>query len=516
MKRILVLLMVSVMLLFTACGNENNTDTQISSVSNSTDSENNSSVGNVNNGDVVHIKTPEDMLALAERVNNGEKTLSAVLDADIDMSVICGPSIGNWTPINGMEGDFDGNGHKISNLYCIQSSSVAPFSDFKGNIRNLEIVDVVMESTEKKAAGLLLGFGDDSGRVVENCRVSGSVKGYEEAGGITTYIGRNNSIVNSVNEAHVEAGYYKGGSLYGSAGGIISRENNYNGDMEYFRTIRGCINKGEITLKGKYAGGIIGSCSDKFLIEDCINEGKVNDNLDLDLEEEEIECYVGGIAGGVGKNTIINRCINKGEISGCYIVGGIAGSSYAIINCANHGNVEAIGRGGYACGISAKTIPGIVNCYNTGTITTESFATGIGGSSSQLVVNNYMRTDKVVNVYNYGTVTYSGDKYVNLTDVVPWGDDALMNSWSRKGCIVSLKDKDHDSDQEEYGTAETEFKNGTVLNELNSAVENINNNIFTQYDEVTRLYLEESKKECDYEIDKWIAGADGLPKFEWE
>lgn len=491
-KKIFCTLLTCCLLLsLAACGNGNSTNTDNLSVSNSADAEN-----NAKGGDIVHIKTPEDLLALAERVNNSEKNVSAVLDADINMSGICGPSVGNWTPIKSMEGDFDGNGHKISNLYCVQSDSAAPFTDFRGSIKNLEIADVVMESTEGKAAGLLTGFGGNGG-VIENCRVSGSVKGYKEAGGITTYIGKN-SIVNSVNEAYVEAGYYEKARLHGYAGGIISSQT--SGVAQDSGTIRGCVNKGEINATGKYAGGIIGYCSDKVCIEDCVNEGNVHVGLDDFVGDN----YIGGIAGNVGETTLINRCINTGEISGNDKVGGIAGfSNYAIINCANHGNVNATSFNA-AYGIVSNAKIGFVNCYNTGKITTTAYAVGLGNSSSCVEAN----------LYNYGTVTYSSDKYINLTDAVSWGDYALMNVWSRKGCVISAED--HDSDQEKYGTLETEFKDGTVLNELNSAVENINSSTFTQYDETVKMYLEKFKEECDYEMSTWVAGSDGLPKFEWE
>lgn len=446
---------------------------------------------------VVHIKTPEDFASFAERVNNGEKTLSAVLDADIDMSGICGPSLGNWTPINGMEGTFDGNGHVISNLYCIQSEVASAFGEFSGVLQDLELKDVVMESTEKYAAGLvrsLVGSG-----VIKNCSVSGSVKGYKEAGGITTYTSDNTLIENCINESAVEGGYYdsKKISYQGYAAGIVSSPSG--------GTVRGCVNRGEITGTGLSAGGILGGSDIRyFYLEDCTNEGKVQNIAGKEL----LERYVGGIAGYAGENTLITRCVNKGEISGSYYTAGIvAYSSYVVINCANHGNVTAQTNDGRAYGITFTAIAGMVNCYNTGTVTAERFATGLGYSPRVMEVN----------LYNYGTVTCTGSSYAVLTDAFPFSsggaDSGLFNVWSKEGCVILPEGHDGDS-QTGCGTQETAFTDGTILDALNSAADNLNSGSIDQYE--GKSILERFREECDAELSKWVSGSDSLPHFEWE
>lgn len=437
----------------------------------------------------VHIKTPEDLAFFAERVNNGEKTLNAVLDADIDMSGICGSALGSWTPIDGMEGSFDGGGHAISNLYCVRSEAASAFGEFSGVMKNLELRDVVMESTEKYAAGLvrsLVGNG-----VIENCSVSGSVKGYKEAGGITTYTSDDTLIENCVNEASVEGGYYDSEKIAfkGYAGGIVSSPSG--------GTVRGCVNRGEITGTGLSAGGILGGSDIRyFYLEDCRNEGKVQ-NI---AEKELLNRYAGGIAGFAGENTLINRCINAGEVSGKHLTAGIVGySSYVVINCANYGNVTASTSDGQAYGIAATAVAGLVNCRNTGAITAERFASGLGSSPRVMAVN----------LYNYGTVTCAGGSYAVLTDT----NSGLFNVWSKEGCIVLPEGHDGDS-KTEYSTPETSFTDGTVLDALNSAADNLNSGSIGQYE--GQNILEQFKEECSAELSKWAAGPDGLPQFEWE
>lgn len=430
----------------------------------------------------VHIKTAEDMLNFAERVNAGEVTLNAILDNDIDMSGVCGSSIGNWIGINGLEGEFDGNGHVISNIYCVDSSSVAVFFNLKGSVKNLELQDVVMISSEKNAAGLVYTLWG----TVENCLVSGSVTAHEYAGGIVYYTYKGSSIVDCVNEAAVEGGTYNAFSYTGGAAGIAAHIRE-GGD------IVGCVNKGSIVSSGESAGGIFGQSYQQVnLVEECVNEGDVH-GVD----------YIGGIGGYAGPYTTVNRCVNKGNVSGayerfmCYAAGIVAYSSNVIVNCANHGNVEV--DSGSAYGLTSNAVEGLVNCYNIGDVICgqSGYATAIGYSSSAVDVN----------LYNYGAVICTGTSGV-LTDGFPSGlggaSSGTLNCWSREGCIEVSEDFSSNHIDIGCATAEEDFTNGTVLTELNGAVEKLNGGELQ--------YLEDS----GVTFSGWTTGADGLPCFDWE
>ena len=69
------------------------------------------------------ISTSQHLVELAEEVNNGTDFHDEFfsLTNDIDLSDVCGNSLGNWAPIgsvnNYFDGTFLGNNHTISNLY---------------------------------------------------------------------------------------------------------------------------------------------------------------------------------------------------------------------------------------------------------------------------------------------------------------------------------------------------------------------------------------------------------------
>lgn len=92
---------------------------------------------NASNG-VYEIDTPEELVALSRLTNGDTTALDAVgasdalsfngevinLMADIDLGSYCGKIAGNWIPIKGFMGTFDGKNHTISNLYSNISDTI--------------------------------------------------------------------------------------------------------------------------------------------------------------------------------------------------------------------------------------------------------------------------------------------------------------------------------------------------------------------------------------------------------
>ena len=453
---------------------------------------------------LVHIKTPEELAAFAERVNNGETALSAVLDADLDMSGICGPSAGSFTPIMSFEGEFDGGDHIIANLYCVQAKGTAAlFDSLKGTVKNLRLENAVVESAEGYAAGVAGGL---SGRI-ENCSVSGSVKAYKYAGGIVIDLYRDSVVSDCVNEAEVCGGYFdeEKHCLKGAAAGIAAwpREGG---------VITGCVNRGAVTGNGNMAAGIAGYCEKgHILIESCVNEGSVQGRSGIAQLGSwgQNENYVGGIAGYAGENTVVTKCINNGSVFGTGFVGGIAAASgNFIINCANHGRLEA-SEGGQVSGIATEAIKGLLNCYNTGEITCDQYACGIGASARAVEIN----------LYNYGTIICTSNEGV-LTDAFPWSSggavSGLLNTYAKENCIV-VPDGSQDkfSIQAGNGASDEDFTGGTILNALNEAVEGINGDLTIDFGGF-QDDIEEMKEDENFELSAWVAGPDGLPRFDWE
>ena len=125
------------------------------------------------------------------------------------------------------------------------------------------------------------------------------------------------------------------GNVIGSGfniGGIV-------GGTESSLSIENCTNTGNIISKHEdseeeiYIGGIIGGCGIRASIEikSCINKGNVSAK----------GTFVGGISGYVG--SFIN-CVNQGNIEGASYIGGIAPLIFGEIkNVSNTGKVYAKG-----------------------------------------------------------------------------------------------------------------------------------------------------------------------------
>lgn len=463
--------------------------------------------GGDNNDGMIHIKTPEDMAAFAERVNNGETTLCAVLENDIDMSTVCGADVGSWTAIKDFEGEFDGQEYTIQNLYMVQTDTAALFNSLNGTVKNLNLENAVIESTEGNAAGISSGLS--FGGKIENCCVSGNIKGYEYAGAIATDIYKDTVVADCVNEADVSGGYFDEESHYlkGAAAGIVAwpREGG---------TITGCINRGAITGNGNMTAGIVGHCEKgNILIENCVNEGSIQGRTGVAQLGSwgDNENYIGGIAGYAGANTVITKCVNNGSVSGTGRIGGIAGESgNYIINCANHGELEAT-EGGEVYGITRTAIEGLLNCYNTGNLTCDGYACAIGYASNAVEVN----------LYNFGTVTCTSDSGV-LTDGFPWSMggavSGLLNTYSRENCIIvpsSFQDGSPSSIQAGNATPDSAFTDGTILNAFNETVADVNGSLSGDYGGLDS-YIMELKDSEYFELSTWKTDEQGFPCFEWE
>ncbi len=166
----------------------------------------------------------------------------AKLTADIDLSSVCGETIGNWTPIGTEDykyrGVFDGDGHKISNLYINSTTfNQGLFGDNYGSIKNLTVSGCV-RSTGSCVGGVV---GLNEGHI-SNCTNLCSVSGAWTVGGI--------------------AGHSKG----------------WDGDdeIEWETTITNCTNKGIINLTQNtnytnYYGSIAGVIDEICTVSNCID-----------------------------------------------------------------------------------------------------------------------------------------------------------------------------------------------------------------------------------------------------
>ena len=156
---------------------------------------------------------------------------------------------------------------------------------YKGTFdgKNHEISGLTI-STEATNKGL---FGLVNGATIKNLRVDGKV-----ICGTKNYIG---GIVGKMQSGTIENCSFSGTVKGGYAGGIVG---GLNGDC----TITGCANTASVT--GTTAGGILGYWKTKATIQSCYNTGAINGSS-----------RTGGIAGQLNTG-VISDCYNIGEITG--------------------------------------------------------------------------------------------------------------------------------------------------------------------------------------------------------
>lgn len=177
--------------------------------------------------------------------------------------------------------------------------------------------------------------------------------------------------------------------------GVGIKPNIFNGTFDGRNlTVSGLyINEdGEWNSQKRY-WGLFGYAGEKAVIKNITVDGIISVNKSNDVKSKAVppvydsNAYIGGIVGW-SQGASIGNCHNKAEISAVddYIyAGGIAGVLHdgMIERCSNSGNVYLDAAWGYAGGICGSmegmsadaTI--IINCSNTGSITSKDIASGI-------------------------------------------------------------------------------------------------------------------------------------------
>lgn len=177
------------------------------------------------------VKTAEELLALGEM----EEVGYVRLDADIDMSGVTGKSC----IIQKLTGEFDGNGHTISNLELEgkANASIGFISELKGNVLEVNFESISIEDgiSNGSIVGIIAGsIPEGSNVLIEKCAVNGK-------------------ITNKTS-----------GSIY--IGGLIGRAGMTNSDTDL--KITSCISDVTIAcVSNNYAGGILGFAQYKATVD---------------------------------------------------------------------------------------------------------------------------------------------------------------------------------------------------------------------------------------------------------
>ena len=337
------------------------------------------------------IKTLAELKLFRDRVNSGT-TYQGVTITQISDINIGGSSSGNWIPINGFNGTYNGNNHTINGLYINHKTSNMSNMGLFGVtnsttiIKNLNISGASIYSNSQKV-GILAGHNRGT---IENVNIqNGYVTSLYKAGGICG-INEGGRIISCKNNATVN--YIKttgkGDASGWNIGGIVGE--NINNSSK----ISKCINTGSVTgIHG--VGGICGS--GHGTIELSVNKGTVTST---ESSPEDGYSMIGGIIGFAAyESTItISNCYNTATISSVNDAGGIVGDAVGdggkvtIQNCYNRGNVSAPQNKGGILGL--KNQNGTLTITNSFWLSGTGPSYGIGWNGSTNNANNIGATPK--------------------------------------------------------------------------------------------------------------------------
>jgi hypothetical protein len=146
----------------------------------------------------------------------------------------------------------------------------------------------------------------NSGGVIENLIVSGTVKGTTAAGSVGGICDRNYTSGSTIRNCWNKATVSHDASGMVSVGGIVG--GNYG-------SITNCYNTGEITghgngfnlLYGLYGGGIVGACNAES-ITNCYNTGNIHTTETPYIPSMPIGARAGGICGALSSSCRIENC----------------------------------------------------------------------------------------------------------------------------------------------------------------------------------------------------------------
>lgn len=193
-------------------------------------------------------------------------------------------------------------------------------------------------------------------------------------------------------------------------GGLVGYIGKADSDSQKEMVISGCENKAAVTSNSTNdvygIGGIVGyNSGHKVAITNCINSGAITGTHET-----------AGII-GYSDHSEISNCTNSGAVSGFATVGGIVGKmgGGSIVSCKNTATVKASKArdidgdgnldGAYLGGIAGWIAGNVNNCYNSGTVTTE---TSWGNSNIVGGIVGFLVNGKTVSYcYNSGNVVGS-------------------------------------------------------------------------------------------------------------
>lgn len=283
------------------------------------------------------------------RLMGQDKNAYYKLANDIEMT-----ENGLWTPVKSFQGELDGDGHSLFNLYVnTEEANAGLFGSlsFGGHVKNLNLINPTIELTSNNIC-------------------AGTV-----AGSTMTDNKNGDTKVNACENVHVVDGKIIG-ETGTSIGGLV-------GEAALYGHVVGSSYQGEINVpRASGVGGIVGMTKTGSYISACSSQlnATVGENL-------------GGILGELSANcgTVYN-CKSNGTLTAGNTVGGIVGTSNRtpVYNCVSNCDIKVNNPSSYA----KYAAGGIVGYLEEDSHATEKSQPGSG---SPVVYNNVMAGNIFVN-----------------------------------------------------------------------------------------------------------------------
>jgi len=300
-----------------------------------------------------------------------------------------------------LAGEFDGNGHKISNLSFNFDfvSHVGLFGQLASGGKITQVGVENLNITGTRCVGGLVGL---SRGTVSHCDATGSVTGSStssETGGYDEYVG---GLVGCNNQGTISNSYFTGsvsghsyvGGLVGYSRGDVSNshftgsvvgEERVGGLVGYniAGTVSNCYSTGNVTGH-QSVGGLVGT---QMLgtVSNCYFTGNVGGYY---AEWGDLVGWaVGGLVGSNHNGTVSNS-YSTGNVTGRIYVGGLVGWNHVyatVYNSYSDGNVTGDVNVG---GLVGQNDSNVSNSYSTGNVTGAEGVGGLVGYNKQGTISN--------------------------------------------------------------------------------------------------------------------------------
>ena len=236
---------------------------------------------------VYQIGTAAELAWFADAVRKGQTAISAKLTANINLNDKAWTAIG--TDSNKFAGTLDGDNYTVSGL--AGTGGLVYYLSANGTVKSL-CVDCAIDGTSNVG-----GIADKSEGRIENCLVSGYIKGGDDVifgvGGIVGHGVAGNVISGCVSTADILFKYSRY-AVQNGAGGIVGYT---------YGTVENCYFAGNVHTNAKSVsaggfGGLVGCARSNAVMKDCYTVGAVTGP----------ESSFGAVVGKVNSGATITNC----------------------------------------------------------------------------------------------------------------------------------------------------------------------------------------------------------------